>query len=36
MSGILVHELEFHYLDGAFGDGSHVNITLRYYGKTVR
>ena len=36
MSGRLVHELEYHYSDGAFGDGSHANITIRYYGKTDR
>ena len=26
--------LEYHYSDGAFGDGSQANITIRYYGKT--
>ena len=36
MSGTLVLELEYHHSDGAFGDGSHVNITIRYYGKTNR
>ena len=25
---------EYHYSDGAFGDGSHLNITIRYYLKT--
>ena len=29
MSGSLVHKLEYHYSDGAFGDGSHANITIR-------
>ena len=33
MSGRLVHKLEYHYSDGAFGEGSHVKITIRYYGK---
>ena len=36
MSGRLVHELEYHYTDGAFGDGSQANITIRYYGKMER
>ena len=36
MSGRLVHELEYHYSDGNFRDGSHVNITIRYYGKKDR
>ena len=36
MSGRLVHELEYHHTDGAFGDGSQANITIRYYGKTDR
>ena len=30
MSGRLVHELEYHYSDGAFGDGPDANITIRY------
>ena len=29
-SGRLVHELEYHYSDGAFGDGPQANITIRY------
>ena len=35
MNGRLVHRLEYHYSDGAFGDGSHANITIRYYGKNI-
>ena len=31
ISGRLVHGLEYHYSDGAFGDGSHTNITILYY-----
>ena len=30
MSGRLVHKFEYHYSDGAFGDGSNANITIRY------
>ena len=30
MSGWLVHELEYHYSDVAFGDGPDTNITIRY------
>ena len=33
MSGRLVQELEYHYSDGAFGDGPHANITIHYYRK---
>ena len=29
----MVDELEYHYSDGAFGDGLHANITIRYYRK---
>ena len=36
MSGRLIHELEYHYSDGAFGDGPHANITIRYYQKLDR
>ena len=31
MSGRLVYELDYHYSDGAFGDGPDANITIRYY-----
>ena len=30
MSGRLVHTLEYHYSDGAFGDGSHANIMEKW------
>ena len=36
MSGRLVHELEYHYSDGAFGDKPDANITIRYYRKMDR
>ena len=36
MSGRLVHELEYHYSDGAFGDEPDANITIRYYRKMDR
>ena len=36
MSGRLVHELEYHYSDCAFGDGPDANITIRYYRKMDR
>ena len=31
MNGKLVHELEYHFSDGAFGDGPDANITIHYY-----
>ena len=36
MSGRLVHELEYHYSDDAFGDWPDANITIRYYQKMNR
>ena len=33
MNGRLVHELEYHYSGGAFGNGPDTNITIRYYRK---
>ena len=36
MSGRLVHELEYHYSGGTFGEGPHANITIRYYQKMDR
>ena len=36
MSGRSVYELEYHYSDGAFGDGPDANITIRYYRKMDR
>ena len=36
MSGRLVHELEYHYSDGTFGEGPDANITIRYYRKMDR
>ena len=36
MSGRLLHELEYHYSDGAFSDGPDANITIHYYRKMNR
>ena len=36
MSGRLEYELEYHYSDGAFGDGPDANITIRYYRKMAQ
>ena len=38
MNGRLVHvhELEYHYSDGAFGDGLDSNIMIHYYRKMDR
>ena len=30
------HELEYHFSDGAFGDGPDANITIHYYRKMDR
>ena len=36
MSGRLIHELEYHYSDGAFGGRPGAIITIRYYRKMDR